>query len=90
MNTFLRSCLVRLRKYFFKAKNNPANRQSIVPRMVAKLIPRTSPAAPPTSDRNVSIAKTKLFFLLPALKLTIISNFNVTYFCLIMNIYHCC
>ena len=66
--------------------------QSNTPKIVARLIPRTNPAAPPTSDKNCSHAKMKIFadIELKLFVLTIVGIFDVGYFTLMRNCYHGC
>ena len=66
--------------------------QSNTPKIVARLIPRTSPAAPPTSDKNCSHAKMKIFAEIEfkLFLLTIVGIFDVGYFTLMRNCYHGC
>ena len=66
--------------------------QSNTPKIVARLIPRTNPAAPPTSDKNCSHAKMKIFaeIELKLFVLTIVRIFDVGDFTLMRNCYHGC
>ena len=64
--------------------------QSKTPKIVARLIPRTNPAAPPTSDKNCSHAEMKLICWTENSLLTIIRIFDVRYFTLMRDRYHGC